>query len=92
MPIKSTNAPRPCESYLYDYETRIVLRLASMPPPSQLAIATSAVSRLIKEEGSYHKELEQQHARVQRLEGEEGDENAEFTMRQEVGHGMSRLG
>jgi tubulin-specific chaperone A len=55
-----------------------------MAPPSQLAVATSAVNRLVKEESSYHKELEQQHARVQKLQGEEGDENAEFTMRQEV--------
>ena len=55
-----------------------------MAPPSRLVIATSAVSRLVNEESSYHKELEQQRARVQKLEGQEGDENAEFTMRQEV--------
>ncbi|TKX21648.1 tubulin-specific chaperone A [Elsinoe australis] len=45
-----------------------------MPPPSQLAIATSAVNRLIKEESSYHKELEQQKARIAKLEANNGDE------------------
>ena len=56
-----------------------------MAPPSQLAIATSAVNRLVKEEASYHKELEQQQARIAKLEqGDNDDENAEFVLKQEV--------
>lgn len=55
-----------------------------MAPPSQLAIATSAVNRLVKEEASYHKELEQQQARIAKLEQGGGDENAEWTLKQEV--------
>ncbi|KAK4497833.1 hypothetical protein PRZ48_010487 [Zasmidium cellare] len=55
-----------------------------MPAPSQLAIATSALNRLVKEEASYHKELESQQARITKLEqGNDDDENAEFTLRQE---------
>lgn len=40
----------------------------------------------MKEEKSYHKELQQQEARVRRLEeGEDADnENAEYVLRQEV--------
>ena len=56
-----------------------------MPPPSQLAIATSALNRLVKEEASYHKELEKQEASIAKLEQGGGDENAEFTLKQEVG-------
>lgn len=55
-----------------------------MPPPSQLSIAISSVLRLVKEEASYHKELQQQEARIQKLRSETGDENAEFTIKQEV--------
>jgi hypothetical protein len=56
-----------------------------MPPPSQLSIATSSVQRLVKEEASYHKELEKQQARLKNLEtNPDGDENAEFQLRQEV--------
>ncbi len=55
-----------------------------MPPPSQLSIATSSVLRLVKEEVSYHKELQQQEARIQKLQNETGDENAEFQLKQEV--------
>ena len=56
-----------------------------MAPPSQLAIATSALSRLVKEERSYHRELEQQQASIANLEqGGSGDENADFQLRQEV--------
>ncbi|KAK3674446.1 tubulin folding cofactor A [Recurvomyces mirabilis] len=54
-----------------------------MPPPSQLAIATSSLNRLVKEEASYHKELEQQQASIAKLEQGGGDENAEYTLRQE---------
>ncbi len=59
----------------------------AMPPPSQLAVATSAVSRLVKEEASYHKELAHQQGRIKKLESElstNEDENAEFELKQEV--------
>jgi tubulin-specific chaperone A len=57
-----------------------------MPPPSKLAVATSSVLRLVKEEASYHKEIEQQEARIHKLETtESSDTNAEYTLRQEVG-------
>lgn len=52
-----------------------------MAPPSKLAIATSAVQRLVKEEASYHKELEQQKSRVGQLESSNGDE---YQLKQEV--------
>jgi tubulin-specific chaperone A len=55
-----------------------------MAPPSQLAISTSSVNRLIKEEASYHKELEQQQARLEKLKQESEDENAEWNLKQEV--------
>ncbi|KAH0288033.1 hypothetical protein KCU62_g5440, partial [Aureobasidium sp. EXF-3399] len=55
-----------------------------MAPPSQLAIATSAVNRLVKEEASYHKELEQQQARIEKLKQASSDEeNAEWNLKQE---------
>jgi tubulin-specific chaperone A len=56
-----------------------------MGPPSQLAIATSSLNRLVKEERSYHRELEQQEASIAKLEQGGGDENAEYVLRQEVG-------
>jgi tubulin-specific chaperone A len=51
-----------------------------MPAPSPLAIATSVLNRLVKEEVSYHKELEQQNAKIAKLEAGEGadDQNADF--------------
>jgi len=55
-----------------------------MPAPSKLSIATSSVKRLIKEEASYHKELEQQEERIKKLEQSGGDENAEYQLKQEV--------
>ena len=56
-----------------------------MPPPSRLAIATSSVTRMLKEETSYHKEFEQQESRIKRLEEDkDGDQNAEYELRQEV--------
>ncbi len=55
-----------------------------MPPPSRLAIATSSVTRLVKEEASYHKELVQQEQRFARLQNDTEDENAEYKIRQEV--------
>ncbi|KAF3032979.1 hypothetical protein E8E12_003000 [Didymella heteroderae] len=54
-----------------------------MPPPSKLAVATGSVTRLVKEEASYHKELVQQEERIKKLEASEGDENKEYTLRQE---------
>ncbi|OJJ50478.1 hypothetical protein ASPZODRAFT_126351 [Penicilliopsis zonata CBS 506.65] len=57
-----------------------------MAPRSPLAIATSSVQRLVKEEASYHRELQQQTERVRRLETEQGDDedgNREFTLKQE---------
>jgi hypothetical protein len=60
-------------------------QITNMPPPSQLSIATSSVQRLVKEEASYHKELEKQQARLQSLEANpDGDENAEYQLKQEV--------
>ena len=61
-----------------------------MPAPSQLSIATASLTRLIKEETSYHREHEQQQARISKLEsslqaGDTGEDgNAEFELRQEV--------
>ena len=60
------------------------LKIASMAP-SPLSIATSSLNRLVKEERSYHKELEQQQARVTKLEQNPGDdENADYVIKQEV--------
>lgn len=61
-------------------------QLKTMPAPSQLAIATSSLNRLVKEEASYHKESQHQQDRIAKLEaGDNGDdENAEFTLKQEV--------
>ena len=61
-----------------------------MPAPSQLAIATSSLQRLTKEEASYHKELQMQQRRIDRLENEQTEEtdedlgNHEFQLKQEV--------
>lgn len=55
-----------------------------MAPPSPLAIATSVLKRLVKEEASYHKELEQQQTRVAKVEQDSSDENAEYVLKQEV--------
>jgi tubulin-specific chaperone A len=55
-----------------------------MAPPSKLAISTSVVLRLVKEEASYHKEMQQQEASIKKLESDKGDENAEFVLQQEV--------
>jgi tubulin-specific chaperone A len=58
-----------------------------MAPRSQLEIATSSVERLVKEEASYHRELQQQTERIQKLESQEAgeDENREYMLKQEVG-------
>ncbi|KAL5364884.1 tubulin binding cofactor A [Aspergillus floccosus] len=55
-----------------------------MAPRSPLEIATASVQRLVKEEASYHRELQQQTERIKRLEGETGDdENREYMLKQE---------
>ncbi|PGH06686.1 hypothetical protein AJ79_06470 [Helicocarpus griseus UAMH5409] len=58
-----------------------------MAPQTPLAIATSALQRLVKEEASYHRELEQQQERIKRLEAEQptddDDGNKEYILRQE---------
>ncbi|KAF2000600.1 tubulin binding cofactor A [Amniculicola lignicola CBS 123094] len=54
-----------------------------MAPPSKLAVSTSVVLRLVKEEASYHKELTQQEARIAKLEAGSEGENAEFQLKQE---------
>jgi len=70
-------------------------------PPSQLAIATSSITRLLKDEDSYRTELASQQKRLERLEAGGGDRedagNVEFQLRQEVSicvfpiiHGMKR--
>lgn len=55
-----------------------------MPPPSKVAIATGSVLRLVKDEASYHKEIVQQEERIRKLEESAGDENKEYTLKQEV--------
>lgn len=56
-----------------------------MAPRSQLEIFTSSVQRLTKEEASYHSEIKQQTERVRKLETQnDGDENREYTLNQEV--------
>lgn len=56
-----------------------------MPAPSQLAIATSSVQRLVKEEASYHEELKQQQTRLDKLLANKDDgENAEYQLKQEA--------
>ncbi|EME42504.1 hypothetical protein DOTSEDRAFT_81365 [Dothistroma septosporum NZE10] len=56
-----------------------------MPAPSQLAIATASLNRLVREEASYHKESQHQQDRIFKLEtgGNGDDENAEYTLKQE---------
>jgi tubulin-specific chaperone A len=59
-----------------------------MAPATPLAIATSSVQRLVKEEASYHRELEEQTKRIAKLESEAGTEDAEgnreFLIKQEA--------
>ncbi|PNP47486.1 tubulin binding cofactor A [Trichoderma gamsii] len=60
-----------------------------MPPPSPLVIATGAVNRLLKEEASYHKELEEQEAQLKAQEEkvksgqEDEDGNATYILKQQ---------
>jgi hypothetical protein len=61
-----------------------------MAPPSQLAIATSSVQRLVKEEASYRKELTGQEKRLEKLlASTEEDENREYSLKQEVRSSVS---
>jgi tubulin-specific chaperone A len=61
-----------------------------MAPPSQLAIATSSVQRLVKEEASYHKELTGQEKRLEKLlASTDEDENREYSLKQEVRSSVS---
>jgi tubulin-specific chaperone A len=60
-----------------------------MAPPSQLQIALSALQRLVKEEASYYKEMNQQKSRIAKLEATNGDSadgdgNEEYQLKQEV--------
>jgi hypothetical protein len=80
-----TRRPQPRSPTKPSTQTFTTTKPSKMPPPSQLSIATSSVQRLVKEEASYHKELEKQQARLKNLEANpDGDENAEFQLRQEV--------
>ncbi|KAI9843836.1 MAG: hypothetical protein M1837_006097 [Sclerophora amabilis] len=56
-----------------------------MPAPSPLAIATSSVLRLVKEEASYRTELEDQESKLQRFQqnGAADDENLDYQLKQE---------
>ncbi|KPI44990.1 uncharacterized protein AB675_2609 [Cyphellophora attinorum] len=59
-----------------------------MAPPSQLQIALSALQRLVKEEASYYKEMNQQKSRIAKLEATngdatDGDGNEEYQLKQE---------
>lgn len=62
-----------------------------MPPPSELARATKAVERLVKEESFYRAELAKQQGRVAKLADEIAnaadpstlDTNAEYVLKQE---------
>jgi len=57
----------------------------TMAPPTPLAIATSSLQRLVKEELSYEKELQGQEARLEKiLATKDEDENAEYKLNQEV--------
>ncbi|KAL7937793.1 tubulin binding cofactor A [Trichoderma chlorosporum] len=60
-----------------------------MPSPSPLVIATGAVNRLLKEEASYHKELQEQEAQAKAQEEkiksgqEDEDGNASYILKQQ---------
>lgn len=57
-----------------------------MPAPSPLAIATSSLKRLVKEEASYDLEEKKQLADIKKLgaSNNEEDENAEYQLKQLV--------
>ncbi|KAL4957436.1 tubulin binding cofactor A [Aspergillus filifer] len=56
-----------------------------MAPRTQLEITTASVQRLIKEEASYKRELEQQKERITKLEAQDPsvDENRDYMLKQE---------
>ncbi|CAI6335360.1 unnamed protein product [Periconia digitata] len=54
-----------------------------MAPPSKLGVQASALQRLVKEEASYHKELEQQESRITKLQSNPGEDNADYLLKQE---------
>lgn len=55
-----------------------------MKPPSKLAIHSSSLQRLMKEEASYHEELERQENRLEKLKkGDSDDENQEWILKQQ---------
>lgn len=67
-----------------------------MPTPTPLSICTSSLTRLLKEERSYHAELAMQQKNLERLQTTaaaeaEGaaEENREFVLRQEVSKALS---
>ncbi|KAF2753748.1 putative tubulin-specific chaperone Rbl2 [Pseudovirgaria hyperparasitica] len=65
-----------------------------MPPPSKLAIATSSVNRLVKEELSYHKELEQQESSIKKLEDANALEETKVmipTVRNSIASAVAKL-
>lgn len=83
----------PLLTFLHSYILRNT-QTTNMPPTAPLAIATSSVQRLVKEEASYHRELEEQKKRVAKLESETGaddDGNREFLLKQEVRPVFSRI-
>jgi hypothetical protein len=82
---------------LFPFKTWAILS-STMAPPTPLSNATSSLTRLIREEASYHKEQRQQEAAIAKLEtqsedkeneGEEG--NREFTLTQQVCFRFSAL-
>ncbi|KAL5320336.1 hypothetical protein ACEPPN_011137 [Leptodophora sp. 'Broadleaf-Isolate-01'] len=59
-----------------------------MAPPTPLAIATSSLQRLVKEEISYEKELKGQEARLEKIIAtKDQDENADYQLKQELWSG-----
>ena len=66
-----------------------------MAPPSKLAITTSAVQRLVREEASYYKEAQQQEERIKKLESSAEEENKAYMIGQEacrfVDHTMNMI-
>jgi hypothetical protein len=69
----TTVSKEPTHTYLFE-----------MAPPSKLGVATSSLLRLVKEEASYHKEMEQQQSRIKKWEANTEDDNAEYHLKQEV--------
>ncbi|KAK6581868.1 hypothetical protein PZA11_005565 [Diplocarpon coronariae] len=62
-----------------------------MAPPTPLAIATSALQRLIKEEVSYENELKGQETRLESiLATKDEDENREYKLKQEVSNSATQ--